>query len=100
MVDEQNFRKEVKKILKCYKMLSNSNDRQTLQKIEVLKENIKKLVPKESNIIYYFINSNIKQWCADNNKSLSTAYRELNSALLHLQFVYHGNENIFDILED
>ena len=98
MVDEINFRKEVKKILKCYKLLSNSKDRQTLQKIEALKENIKKLAPEESNIIYYFINSNIKQWCADNNKSLPTAYRELNSALLHLQFVYHGNENIFDIL--
>ena len=98
MVDELNFRKEVKKILKCYKMLSNSKDKQTLQKIEALKENIKKLAPKESNIIYDFINSNIKKWCVDNNKSLSTAYRELNSALLHLQFVYHGNENIFDIL--
>ena len=98
MVDEQNFRKEVKKILKCYKMLSNSKNRQTLQKIEALKENIKKLGSEESNIIYYFINSNIKKWCVDNNKSLSTAYRELNSALLHLQFVYHGNENIFDIL--
>ena len=98
MLDEIYFRKGVKKILKCYKMLSNSNDRQTLQKIEILKENINKLDPNESNIIYYFINSNIKQWCADNNKSLSTAYRELNSALLHLQFVYHGNENIFDIL--
>ena len=55
MVDEQNFRKEVKKILKYYKMLSNSNDRQTLQKIEILKENISKLEPKESSIIYYFI---------------------------------------------
>lgn len=92
------FRKELKKILKQQKILSKTNDSLTLQKIEILKENIKKLAPKESNIIYYFINSNIKQWCADNNKSLSTAYRELNSALLHLQFVYHGNENIFDIL--
>ena len=98
MLDEIYFRKELKKILKQQKILSKTNDALTLQKIEILKENINKLDPKESNIIYYFINSNIKQWCADNNKSLSTAYRELNSALLHLQFVYHGNENIFDIL--
>lgn len=98
MVDEKNFRKEVKKILKTHKILFKSQDTSTMQKIEILKENISKLDPKESVIIYYFINSNIKQWCADNNKSLSTAYRELNSALLHLQFVYHGNENIFNIL--
>ena len=100
MLDEMYFRKALKKILKQQKFLSKTNDAHTLQKIEILKENINKLGPKESSIIYYFINSNIKNWCKDNNKSLSTAYRELNSALLHLQFVYHGNENIFDILEE
>lgn len=100
MLDEIYFRKELKKILKQQKILSKTNDALTLQKIEILKDNINKLEPKESSIIYYFINSNIKNWCADNNKSLSTAYRELNSALLHLQFLYYGNENIFDILEE
>lgn len=98
MLDEMCFRKELKKILKQQKILSKTNDSLTLQKIEILKENINKLDPKESSIIYYFINSNIKNWCTDNNKSLSTAYRELNSALLHLQYMYYGNENIFNIL--